>query len=113
LVEKRLESARPDFPNGYSLMKRAVIKGRVAASPNEAEDWLDHVELKETDLPWLADIRTLAKAEIAHRFSQSEVERQRVEQFLARQPMLFEPDICLNFHLLRYQERLKSRYQAK
>jgi tetratricopeptide (TPR) repeat protein len=113
LVEKRLEGARADFPNGYSFMKRAVIKGRAAASQKEAEDLLDGVELKGNDFPWLADIRTLAKAEIAHRFSQPDVEKQRVEEFMARQAMLFEPDIALNFHLLRYQERLKPRYQSK
>lgn len=113
LVEKRLEDARPDFPNGYSFMNRAVIRGRAAASHEEAEDLLDSVELKGNDFPWLADIRTLAKAEIAHRFSQPNVERQRVEEFMARQTMLFEPDIALNFHLLRYQEHLKPRYQTK
>lgn len=112
LVEKHLEGARPDFPNGYSFMKRAVIKGRTAGSQKEAEDLLDSVELKENDFPWLADIRTLAKAEIAHRFSQSDVERHRVEEFMVRQAMLFEPDIALNFYLLRYQEHLKPRYQT-
>lgn len=111
LIEKRLEGARADFPNGYSFLKRAVIRGRAAASQQEAEDLLDQVELKGNDFPWLADIRTLAKAEIAHRFSKPDVEEKRVDEFMARQAMLFEPDIALNFHLLRYQERLKPRYQ--
>jgi len=61
----------------------------------------------------LADIRTLAKSEIAHRFSQPDVEKKHVDEFMARQAMLFEPDIALNFHLLRYQERLKPRYRNK
>lgn len=97
----------------YSSMQRAVIKERTAASQKEAEDLLDSVEIKENDFPWLADIRTLGKAEIAHRFSEPDVEKQRANEFMARQPMLFEPDIALNFHLLRYQERLKPRYQTK
>jgi len=42
-AEKRLEGTRPDFPSGYSLMKRAVIKGRAAASQQEAEDLLGSV----------------------------------------------------------------------
>jgi hypothetical protein len=113
LVEKRLEGARADFPNGYSFMQRGVIQGRSAASQKEAEDLLDSVELKGNDFPWLADVRTLAKAEIAYRFSQPDLEKQRVEKFLARQAMLFEPDIALNFHLLRYQERLKPRFQNR
>jgi hypothetical protein len=113
LVEKRLEDARADFPNGYSFMKRAVIKGRNAASQKDAEDMLDNVELKENDFPWLGDIRILAKAEIAHRFSKPDLEEKRVEEFMARQAMLFEPDIAFNFYLLRYQEQLKPRYQNK
>lgn len=113
LVEKRLEGVRPDFPNGYSFMKRAVIKGRTATSQDEAEALLDGVALKENDPPWLADIRTLAKAEIAHRFSKPDIERKRIDEFMAKQAMLFEPDIALNFHLLRYQEHLKPRYQNK
>jgi hypothetical protein len=112
-VEKRLEGARPDFPNGYSFMNRAVIEGRSATSHKVAEDLLDSVELKANDHPWLADIRTLAKAEVAHRFSQPDVERKRVDEFMAKQAMLFEPDIALDFHLLRYQEHLKRRFQTK
>jgi hypothetical protein len=113
LVEERLKGARTDFPNGYSSMNRAIIKGYAASNQQEAEDQLDRVELKGNDFPWLADIRTLAKAEIAHRYSQPEVEMKRVDAFMIRQPMLFEPDIALNFHLLRYQESLKPRYQNK
>jgi|CXWL01.1.fsa_nt_gi tetratricopeptide (TPR) repeat protein len=112
LVEKRLVDAQSDFPNGYSFMKRAVIKGRTAASQKEAEDLLNSVEIKGNDFPWLADIRTLAKAETAHRFSEPNVEKQHTNEFMTRQPMLFEPDIALNFHLLRYQERLKPGYQT-
>lgn len=113
LLEKRLAAAPLGLPNGYASMQRAVIRGRIAASRAEADDLLDRVELKEADFPWLADVRTLAKAETAHRFSQPDIERQRVEEFMARQAMLFEPDIALNFHLLRYQEHLKPRYQAR
>jgi hypothetical protein len=112
-LENRLEAAGADFPNGYSSMNRAIIKGRVAPNPQQAEELLAGVELKANDFPWLADIRTLARAEIAHRYSQPDVENNRVDQFMARQPMLFEPDIALNFHLLRYQERLKQRYQSR
>ena len=113
LVEKRLAGVRPEFPNGYSSMKRAVIRARSAATQAEGEHLLDGVELKANDFPWLGDIRTLAKAEIAHRFSRPDVEAQHVDAFMARQAILFEPDIALNFHLLRYQERLKPRYQNR
>lgn len=111
-VEQRLEAARPDFPSGYSLMQRAVIKVRSAASQEEADALLDGVNLAPNDLAWLADIRTLARAEIAHRYSRPEAEKIRVDDFMARQPRLFEPDIALTFHLLRYQELLKPRFQT-
>ena len=112
-IEKRLRGTRADFPNGYSLMQRGIIQGRSTASQKEAEDRLDSVELKKNDFPWLAHVRSLAKAEIAHRFSQFDLENQIVVEFLARQAMLFEPDIALNFHLLRYQERLKPRLKNR
>jgi hypothetical protein len=92
-------------------MKIAVIRGREAADDRAAENLLDDVSLTDRDFPWLQDIRTLAKAEIAHRFNQAEAEQQHTKTFLARQPMLFEPDIALNFNLLRYQEKLKPWYQ--
>lgn len=111
-IERTLAAVRPDFPHGYALMKRAVIQGRSAANARDAEAMLDKVELKANDFPWLGDLRTLARAEIHHRFGQSDREAAFVEKFMARQPMLFEPDIALDFHLLRYQERLKPRFQA-
>jgi len=111
-VEQRIASA-PNFASGYLQMQRAVIMGRAAIDQKEAEDLLDNVDLKENDFSWLGDIRTLAKAEIAHRFGRLDVESQRTDEFFARQAMLFEPDIAINFHLLRYQEGLKPRYQNK
>ncbi|MBM3845475.1 MAG: hypothetical protein FJ405_04195 [Verrucomicrobia bacterium] len=112
-VEKGLEGARPEFPNGYSLMNRALIKGRTVATAEEAEALVDGVVLRENDPPWLADVRTLAKAEIAHRFSRPDIEKRHAEAFMAKQAMLFEPDITLTFHLLRYQEHLKPMFQAR
>jgi hypothetical protein len=92
-------------------MKLAVIRGRAAANQRDAEKLLDDVTLTDKDFRWLGDIRTLAKAEIAHRFGNPDLEEQHIDSFLEHQAMLFEPDIALNFHLLRYQQRLKPRYQ--
>jgi len=110
-LENRLKDITDHFPSGFTRMKIAVIRGREVANLKAAESLLDDVSLTDRDFPWLQDIRTLAKAEIAHRFNQPEAERQHTKSFLVRQPMLFEPDIALNFHLLRYQERLKLWYQ--
>jgi len=99
------------FPTGSIRMNIAVAKARAAPTLGAAEEVLDSVELAEDDPPWLKDIRTLAKSQAAHRFNQPALEHEHVAAFLVRQPMLFEPDIALNFHLLRYQEQLKLLYQ--
>jgi len=104
---------RSDTATGYNGLHAAVIRARAATDQAAAERMFDDVALSQTDFPWLGDIRTLAKAEIAHRFGRPELETQRIDEFVSRQGMLFEPDIALNFHLLRYQERLKPGYQHR
>lgn len=109
-LEKRLASIpKGNFPTGYTRMNVAVIKARAATTIEAAEEVLADVVLSDNDFPWLEDIRTLAQAETAHRLGDPTLERERCEAFVMRQSMLFEPDIALNFHLLRYQENLKSR----
>lgn len=113
-LEKQLSSMpEGNFPTGYTRMNIAVVKARAATTVEAARDVLASVELSEQDFPWLEDIRTLALAEAAHRLGDSVLENERVEAFLVRQPMLFEPDIALNFHLLRYQETLKSKVSGQ
>lgn len=110
VLEKRLSSMpEGSFPTGYTCMNIAVIKARAATTIAAAQEVLAGVALSKQDFPWLEDIRTLAQAEAAHRLGNPTLEQDRVEAFLIRQPMLFEPDIALNFHLLRYQENLKIR----
>ncbi len=98
-LEKRLRSVPAgNFPTGYTRMHIAIIKARAIPSMVGVQDVLAQVVLAENDFPWLEDIRTLALAEAAHRLGDPIGEQQRVESFLSRQPMLFEPDIALNFH---------------
>ena len=112
-LEKRLRSIpKGGFPTGYTRMNIAVVKARTAVMFEAARDILASVTLSEQDFPWLEDVRTLALADAASRFGISAFENERVEAFLLRQPMLFEPDIALNFHLLRYQEKLKRKRHA-
>jgi hypothetical protein len=110
LLEGRLVAMQGgEFPTGYTRMSIAVIKTRTASTVQAAQDMLFGVSLSKQDFPWLEDIRTLALAEVACRLGDPVLENEHTETFLARQPMLFEPDIALNFHLLRYQEGLKQR----
>jgi len=111
-LEKRLAGIPAGrFPTGSIRMNIAVAKARAASTLGAAEEALDSVELAEHDFPWLKDICTLAKSQAAHRFNQPALEHEHVAAFLVRQPMLFEPNIALDFHLLRYQEQLKPLYQ--
>ena len=113
-LEKRLANMpEGNFPTGYTRMCIAAVKARAATTVEAAKEILAGVILSERDFPWLEDIRTLALAEAAHRLGAPALENEQTEKFLARQPMLFEPDIALNFHLLRYQERLKPKISAK
>jgi hypothetical protein len=112
-LEERLGATSAGFPTGYTRMSIAVIKTRTAPTLEAAEEVLRGVALSEQDFPWLEDVRTLARAEVASRFGDAALESQCVEAFLVRQPMLFEPDIALDFFLLRYQERLKPRVKLR
>jgi len=111
-LQKRLRTMSSKLPQGYVRMNLAVAGARTSLSPTDAETILNDVQLTAQDPAWLEDIRTLAKAEIAARFAQPDVERAHIEAFLKRQPMLFEPDVALSFHLLEYQERLKPHYRG-
>jgi tetratricopeptide (TPR) repeat protein len=102
-----------DFPSGSVRMQIAIIRARTVATVDAARALLAGVTLSEGDASWLEDVRTLALAEAAQRLGDPVLERACVDAFLARQPMLFEPDIALGFHLLRYQERLKPRARAQ
>jgi tetratricopeptide (TPR) repeat protein len=106
--EKHL-SRRPaaNFPTGYTHMGIAVIHVRSADSLQAAQAILKGVTLSAQDFPWLGDVRTLAMAQAAERFGDRELAREQVGEFLKRQPMLFEPNIAVEFGFLRYQESLK------
>jgi hypothetical protein len=107
-LEERLKSAAAwRLPSGWTRMNIAVIKARTAPSVEATREILFGVALSKEELPWLKDIRAIALAEAAGRFGDSAREHEQLEAFLACQPMLFAPDIALDFHLLRYQECLK------
>ncbi|BCX03757.1 MAG: hypothetical protein KatS3mg053_1695 [Candidatus Roseilinea sp.] len=96
-----------ETPSGNACLNVAIIRARAAETLPAAQAILSAVRLDEGDWPTLEDVRTLALAEAAYRHSDETREREYVEQFIARQPLLLEPDVALSFHLLRYQERLK------
>jgi hypothetical protein len=109
-LRRRIEESKavPAFPTGFTRLMIAVIEAGQAPTMAAAQDIIVNVALAKNDFPWLQDVKTLALAEAAHRFGDSEAELTRVATFLERQPLLFEPDIALEFGLLGIQERLKA-----
>lgn len=96
---------------GYGTMQAAVLEAQVEKDADSAEKILSIVTLSQNDMQWLEDIRLLARCEIARKTKDIELEKKLVSEFLAKKPLLFEPDHVFNFNLLSYQERLKSVYQ--
>jgi tetratricopeptide (TPR) repeat protein len=112
-LESLLRSVDALLPNGQLRMKRAVLRGRAAMTVEAAVADLDAVQLRPDDHAWLADIRTLARAELFHRFDMPDREQAALSEFWPRQAMLFEPNHAFNFGLIDYQETLKPHYQSQ
>jgi len=98
------------FPFGYLALRLNILRAQETNDAQEAMRLLDSVVLAANDFPWLNDMRLLAKCELARKTGRAEEEAALRKQFLARQPLLFEPDNAVNFNLLRYQESLRANY---
>lgn len=105
------ESRKSNWPCGYQSMRLAIIQAQQSEPAQEGNAILDAVALTSKDFPWLDDMRVLAKCELARRLGDREQESRLQEDFLRRQPLLFEPDNAINFNLLKYQETLKYLFQ--
>lgn len=99
-------------PVGYTKLKIAIISG-LSADPTTAEDHLAAVQLESDDFPWLDDLRTLARARIAHVAGDETLEADLQNAFLERQPLLFEPEHVFDSRLVDYQKRLTRKYRQK
>lgn len=98
---------------GYFAMKAAIIKSQKMDDIKKAEQILFNVKLSKDDFRWLGDIRLLAQCALANKAKDQQREEKLVEQFLERQPYLFEPDNVFNFRLVGYQEKVKLKYQER
>lgn len=96
---------------GSLRMKRAVLLSRRAATVAAAVAELDGCELSANDHAWLADVRTLARAEACYRLGDAHGEQAALSLFWPKQGMLFEPNHAFNFGFIGYQERLKPDYR--
>jgi tetratricopeptide (TPR) repeat protein len=106
-----IEDARQhNWPSGYQSLRLNILLAQETRDIEEAARLLDSVTLSDKDFPWLDDMRLLAKCEQAHKTSNNTLELDLRSRFLARQPLLFEPDHAINFNLLKYQESLKPDF---
>lgn len=112
-LESLLESLPAQTPTGQLRMKCALLRARGATTVEVALAELDTVRLTPDDHPWLADIRTLARAELFRRFDMPDREQSALSEFWPRQGLLFEPNHAFNFGFIDYQERLKPHYQSQ
>jgi tetratricopeptide (TPR) repeat protein len=112
-LEKRIAPAPAGFPSGTHRMRRAVLRSRKAPTVGAARAELDTVQLGPDDHAWLADIRTLARAEAAHRLGDRPEEEAALAEFWPKQGLLFEPNHAFNFGFLAYQETLKPTYRGQ
>jgi tetratricopeptide (TPR) repeat protein len=111
-LERVLKSLDARTPAGQLRMKRAVLRCRATGSVGTALTELDAVHLTSDDHAWLADIRTLARAELFRRFQLPDREEAALAEFWPRQALLFEPNHAFNFGFIDYQETLKPHYQS-
>lgn len=110
LHSRQDEIRKYNGPTSYNDLKIALFEAYSSKTLQESLDKINSVELSNNDFPWLEDIRTLAKAEAAHRFS-DDSESELLASFLQNQSMLFEPDHAVSFGLLAYQEVIKPRVE--
>ncbi|MBN1855161.1 MAG: hypothetical protein JW829_20690 [Pirellulales bacterium] len=92
-------------------MRLNILLAQESGDTQEALRLLESVTLAPNDFPWLEDMRLLAKCEQANHAVNVEQEAELRAQFIARQPLLFEPDNAINFNLLKYQEHLKADFR--
>lgn len=112
-LDSLLPSIDARMPTGQLRMKRALLRSRAAMTVETALAELDALQLTPDDHAWLEDIRTLARAELFHRFQRADRERAALSEFWPQQAMLFEPNHAFTFGLIEYQETLKPHYQSR
>ncbi len=111
-LEARLKEWDSRFPAGYLRVQLAALKARRAGNVGDALAALEEVHLGTGDFPWLVDVLTIHRAWAHKRSEDTASEAAEVDRFLAKQPLLFEPDHAVSFAFFPYQETLKPRYQG-
>jgi hypothetical protein len=110
-LEGQLAKWDSRFSAGFQNVQLAALRARGAKVCEDAISALQEVHLAPNDFPWLGDVLTIHKAWAFARAGEAERETAETDRFLAKHRALFEPDHCVSFAFLPYQEKLKVRYQ--
>jgi tetratricopeptide (TPR) repeat protein len=97
----------------YADLQGAVFESQITDDFKKAEQYLMSVQSGNLEFPWMADVATIALADLMNRKGDTDKEEKFVNTFLLKQPLLFDPDHATYFGLLNYQEILKVIYQEQ
>ncbi len=100
-----------DPSDNYPRLRKAIALARSDKELGQAQARLDKILIGRQDPEWLHPVKRIALAEVGQCFSDQEMESEHKQAFLEALPLLLEPNIALEFHLLEYQERLKAEYR--
>ena len=107
LLEAREKEMKLEFTGGIVPTQVAILEAQLMDDPNAAVASLGRIVLPPHYHPWLNDVLLLAVCHLAGRSGDIAQEQKLQRDFLARQPLLLQPNHALLFNLLEYQEALK------
>lgn len=104
-----LDRIRNDkFPSAFQELQIALFQNKTENNLDNGFKKIDAIIIGENDFPWLNDVKTLGKAELAGRLGDKQKENELLEKYFETQLLMFEPFISFDFGLVDYQEKIKS-----
>jgi hypothetical protein len=112
-LENFMRVLKSPFPGADFEVRMACYKSLITNNPTEALRILNKVVVGPSDHQWFNDVLLLHKARVAHGSGEVDKEKELVDQFIKKQPLLLEPHHAVNYGLIDYQEILKKEYREK
>lgn len=103
-----LDRVRKDkFPSAFQELQIALFQNKTENNLDTGLNRIDTITIGDNDFPWLNDIKTLGKAELAERLGDKQKENELLDKYFETQLLMFEPFISFDFGLVDYQETIK------
>lgn len=104
-----LDKVRKDkFPSTFQKIQIALFQNKTEDNLDNGLKRIDEITIGDNDFPWLNDVKTLGKAEIAGRLGDKQKESELLDKYFDAQLLMFEPFISFDFGFVDYQETIKS-----